>query len=222
MVDYSHMERKTALIQLGAAIHNESGVPPSGIVQDIDDQTLCTFNLKYPLESRDRVLSWLIQILEMSEGDAKALAMSGTHYGVEQFRDFELVMAYGQFHDNKQPLLFAGCLYTELGPVPKFEPMPEMVERHCYLVVTEDKKAVTCFFKEPSVAAGEVAVAVNIRIPKALFHSTRISANIEIPESEGLSEEAMVDLKTAIGMAYGKAVHLIVEPAHGSTTAKHS
>lgn len=114
---------------------------------------------------------------------------------------------------RKLALMQLGAVLVDKTP-PSDDPidLPKYEIRKCYLVVGENTKSVNLFNKEPTVGAGAVAVVVNLRIPKSLFHSQHITARIDIPEAEGLSKAALVDIKDALVIGYGKAVQLIVEP----------
>lgn len=89
------------------------------------------------------------------------------------------------------------------------------VTRTCYLSFTEHSKTIAISMKKPSAGSGRVSVEVTINIPKSLFHSTKMKATVNLPNG-GLSQEALVDVKQALTMAYGNHVELIVQAAEKS------
>lgn len=95
--------------------------------------------------------------------------------------------------------------------------MSDIVTRTCFLIFTEHSKTVQMASKKPKIGAGKVAVEVRLTIPTALFHPTQFYAQVDLPAGHGLSEEAIVDIQGALGMGYGKAVQLIVQPAGESS-----
>lgn len=102
-------------------------------------------------------------------------------------------------------------------------PIVDVVKRSCYLIFKESSKGVGVTAKPPSVAPGEISVRVDVSIPNSLFSPTQLRVKVDLPESAGLSPEAIVDLQQAVGMSYGKAVQLIVEPAnHGAGVTENS
>lgn len=108
-----------------------------------------------------------------------------------------------------------GCTVTKTlvakeGTIPQ---VTEMVERACYLKFSEASTTVKVYGNEPPTGEGEVAMFVTAKIPKSLFSSIKLRAHLNVPEGPGVSEEMLLDLKNAVGMSYGKAVQLIVEPA---------
>ena len=62
------------------------------------------------------------------------------------------------------------------------------------------------------IGIDEILMSVTLKIPMALFDPVRLHANIDLTDSVGPSQEAIVDLANAIGMTYGKAVELVVAP----------
>ncbi|CAM6004401.1 unnamed protein product [Sphagnum balticum] len=102
------------------------------------------------------------------------------------------------------------------------EKLMDTVTRSCFLTFSEDTKTVKVSAKG-GTESGKVTIQVTVKIPKSLFKNpVIIHAHIDLPDFGGPSQEMLVDLKQALGMAYGNKIQLIVEPSSATESTKDS
>lgn len=101
---------------------------------------------------------------------------------------------------------------------PESQLHPSSVKRTIFLSFTEHSKTISVATKKPAGGSGKVSVEVTINIPTALFHSTKLKATVNLP-SGGLSQEALVDVKDALTMAYGNKVELLVQAVENAVVS---
>lgn len=151
------------------------------------------------------------------------LIRSLTGLGLKEAKDMSELPHFSLKMTAAQAEVFmkCGCQVTFPTPV-TIAPAPNVVKRSVYLVFNDKSATVLAKAKHPMVGAGEVALRLDVSLPGSLFSAIQLRAQVDIPESAGISPEALVDLKQALGMSYGKSVQLIVEPANGTSSSENS
>lgn len=117
--------------------------------------------------------------------------------------------------ERKRALLQLTALMGEIEDTQKIgiqSYTPDILKRTVFLSFSENSKVIMVNSKKPTKTSGRISVEVTVNIPKALFHTTELTATVDLPNS-GLSQEAMVDIKQALTMAYGNTVNLVVQPS---------